>query len=246
MEGAIGINGEVRNPTRSVPIGLFSAIVVFLVLAVLMQLVTERSLGASLVGSGAPLVDAANRTNGWLGPVMAGAAVVSMLGCVAGLIINLPRVLYAFARDGMLPRPLAYVSPTRQTPTVAIMVNAAIIAALGVGGEFGPLASIAALASMSVYVLGCISVIVLRRRGVAQAGPVSAWAITPLAAAIGVLANLAIIATAKWPELAGLIGSILVLALLGRIFGARSNRRTPDGHALAGDTAGHAGSNGLG
>jgi amino acid transporter len=137
-----------------------------------------------------------------------------MLGCVAGLTINIPRVVYAFARDGMLPRPLAYVSPTRQTPTTAIIVNALIVAVLAIGGEFGPLAAIASLASMSVYVLGCISVVALRRREVALAGPVTAWAFTPYAAAIGVVANLGIIATAKWSELAGLIGSIIFFALL--------------------------------
>jgi APA family basic amino acid/polyamine antiporter len=214
MESAIGINGEVRDPARSVPIGLFGAIAVFLIFAILIQLVAERSLGAALSQSGAPLVEAANRANGWLGPVIAGAAVISMLGCVAGLTINIPRVVYAFARDGMLPRPLAYVSPTRQTPTTAIIVNALIVAVLAIGGEFGPLAAIASLASMSVYVLGCISVVALRRREVALAGPVTAWAFTPYAAAIGVVANLGIIATAKWSELAGLIGSIIFFALL--------------------------------
>lgn len=214
MESAIGINGEVRNPTRSVPLGLFGAIALFLVLAILIQLVAEHALGGALPGSRAPLVEAANRSSGWLGPVMAAAAAVSMLGCVAGLTINIPRILYAFAKDRMLPRALAHVSPTRQTPTTAIVVNAALVALLAIGGEFGPLAAIASLASMSVYVLGCLALLLLRRRGIAQCGQVTAWRITPAAAVIGIAGNLCIIATASASELSGLIGSVLVFAAL--------------------------------
>lgn len=217
LESAIGINGEVRDPTRSLPIGLFTAIVVFAAIAIAIQLVAQHALGSGLPGSAAPLVEAAGRANNWLGPVMAATAIVSMLGCVAGLAINIPRVIFAFARDGMLPGALAQLDARRQTPVRAILINAVLVAALAIGGEFGPLAAIASLASMAVYVLGCIAAIVLRRRNVAQAGPVLAWGITPVAAAVGVLANIAIIASAQFGEIAGLVGSIILFALLARL-----------------------------
>lgn len=217
IESAIGINGEVRDPTRSLPIGLFAAIATFAAIAIAIQLVAQNALGSGLPASAAPLVEAAGRADRWLGPVIAATAIVSMLGCVAGLAINIPRTIFAFARDGMLPAALGRIDARRQTPVRAIVLNAVLVAGLAISGEFGPLAAIASLASMSVYVLGCIAALVLRRRGVAQAGPVIAWSITPVAAVVGVVANAAIIATGQLGDIAGLICSIVLFALLARL-----------------------------
>ncbi|WP_397583630.1 APC family permease [Sphingorhabdus sp.] len=214
LESAMGINGEVRDPTRSLPIGLFAAIGIFAALAISIQFVAQHALGAALPTSAAPLVEAGNRANCWLGPVMAATAIVSMLGCVFGLAINTPRTIFALARDGMLPAILGRIDPKRETPVPAILLNATIFAVLAISGEFGPLATIATLASMSVYVLGCIATLVLRRRGVATAGPVIAWPITPLAAIVGIVANIAIIASSQTSEILGLLGSIILFALL--------------------------------
>jgi amino acid transporter len=163
LESAMGINGEVRDPTRSLPIGLFAAIGIFAALAISIQFVAQHALGAALPTSAAPLVEAGNRANCWLGPVMAATAIVSMLGCVFGLAINTPRTIFALARDGMLPAILGRIDP---------------------------------------------------KSGVATAGPVIAWPITPLAAIVGIVANIAIIASSQTSEILGLLGSIILFALL--------------------------------
>jgi basic amino acid/polyamine antiporter, APA family len=217
VESAIGINGEVRDPTRTLPIGLFAAIAISAAIAIAIQLVAQHALGGGLSGSAAPLVEAAGRANNWLGPVMAATAIVSMIGCVGGLAINIPRIIFAFARDGMLPTALGHVDARRETPVRAILLNAVLVAALAISGEFGPLAAIASLASMAVYVIGCIATLVLRRRKVAQAGPVIEWSITPVAAVIGVLANVAIIASAQTSDVIGLVGSVILFAVLAWI-----------------------------
>ena len=221
IESAIGINGEVRNPARSLPIGLFTAIGVFAALAIAIQLVAQHALGSALPASAAPLVEAAGRANRWLGPVMAATAIVSMLGCVGGLAINIPRTIFAFARDGMLPALLGRVDVRRETPIAAILLNAVLVAGLAISGEFGPLAAIASLASMAVYVLGCVAALILRRRGVAQAGPVLAWPITPAAAIVGVVANALIIGSGQRGDILGLIASIVLFALLAQLAGRR-------------------------
>ena len=200
LESGMVMNGEVRDPVRTIPRGLFLAIGLFTLLAVAIQIVAGRALGAALPGSTAPLVAAAARVNGWLPVVIAAGAVVSMLGCAAGLAIANPRTIYAFAEDGLLPSVLGRIEPRRATPWVAIVLTAALFAVLAITGDFTKLAVASSLASMAVYVLGAVAFFVLRRRGVALAGPVVGWRLTPVAAAIAIAANVAIIAGATTTE----------------------------------------------
>lgn len=65
---------------------------------------------------------------------------------------------------------------------------------------------------MAVYVLGCVAALVLRRRGVAEAGRVTEWRLTPVAAAVAIVANLAIILSASRAEIVALAVAALVFA----------------------------------
>lgn len=137
-----------------------------------------------------------------------------MVACVAGLAIANPRTIFAFARDGLLPSALARLRPRTRTPGIAIALNAALFALLAIGGEFAPLAAASSLASMSVYVIGAAAFFVLRRRGVTQAGPVLAFAAAPIAGAVAIGANLAIILGASGRELGALAAAIAAFVLL--------------------------------
>jgi amino acid transporter len=214
MESALVINGEVRNPVRSVPAGLFGALAVVVVLAIAIQLVESRAVGPSLARSATPLVDVAALSSPWLATVMACAAIFSMVGCTAGLAIAIPRSIYAFALDGIMPATLAHLHPTRRTPDTAIVVNAVLVAGLTLSNGYVPLVVAAAMASMGVYILGCIAALRLRRDGVAQAGPVVAWRATPAAAVVSVVAMAGIIIGAKKAEIGAFALSIAVFAAL--------------------------------
>ncbi len=212
VESGTVMSGEVRDPVRTLPAGLFSALAAYSVLAVAIQVAAGHALGASLAGSKAPLVDAAARVGSWFPPVMAAAAIVSMLGSAAGLASAIPRMIFALTRDGLMPGALARLHPVRQTPNVAIAAHGILVAALAASGEFKPLVIASSLASMAVYVLGCVAALVLRRRGVAEAGRVTEWRLTPLAAVVAIGANLAIIMSASRSEIAALAVAALIFA----------------------------------
>jgi amino acid transporter len=157
-------------------------------------------------------VDAAARIGPGLPAVMAAAAIISMLGSAAGLAFTNPRMIFALSRDGLMPGVLARLDPVRRTPNVAIAAHGTLVAALAISGEFRPLVVAASLASMTVYVLGCAAALVLRRRGVAEAGRVTEWRLTPVAAAVAVVANLAIILSASRAEIAALAAAATLFA----------------------------------
>ena len=139
----------------------------------------------------APLAEASARVLGPAGRVfvVVGAA-ASMAGYSAGDMLGSPRALYALARDGMLPAPLARIHPRFHTPHVAIVTYAAIVAAIAISASFNQLAVLANVAILSLYLLCVLASYELQRRDVRAGGtPFSTpgGAIVPIVAACAIL-----------------------------------------------------------
>jgi len=171
IEVALAPSGEVRDPARTVPRAIFIALAVTTGLYLLIQLAAHAVLGPALATfTDAPLAEVALRILGPVGRtvVLVGGS-VSMLGFLSGDALCTPRSLYAFARDGLLPAPLARLHPRFHTPWLAIIVHAAMAWALASGGSFSVLVLLSTVALLVGYLLCCLAAIELRRRNV-QAG----------------------------------------------------------------------------
>ncbi len=210
METALGVSGEVRDPHRNVPRGLIGAMAAIAVLYMAVQLIAQRTLGSGLAQSTAPLADAARTVWAPLGPVLLAGTAASMLGYLAGDVLSAPRVLFAFARDGVLPQRLGRLTPKTAIPSFAILTHVIVAAVLAVSGGFEELVLLAALASTGVYIVGCVAAVVLQGRGVAEAGaPLRVpglWA----AALLGIAGMGWLTVNAKPQELLGLGVTLLV------------------------------------
>jgi APA family basic amino acid/polyamine antiporter len=77
-----------------------------------------------------------------------------MFGYLGGLTFSMPRMIYAFAEDGFLPRRLSSVHPTYHTPTAAIVLQSVLVLALALSGTFERLALLANVSALALY-LGC-------------------------------------------------------------------------------------------
>ncbi|HEX9953041.1 MAG TPA: amino acid permease [Rubricoccaceae bacterium] len=212
-EGALTSSGEIRDPARTVPRAIALAMAVVLAFYLALQVVAQGVLGPDLPRStAAPLAEAAGRVLGAPGRalLLAGAA-ISMLGYVVGDLLASPRALFAQARDGFLVAPLARVHPTHRTPHVAIWTYAAVAFALAATGTFERLASLAVVALLTVFLAVCSSVLVLRRRGVAQAGTPYQTPGGPLVPVLAVVLVLGLLAQATAPEFLAL-GAVVAMA----------------------------------
>jgi basic amino acid/polyamine antiporter, APA family len=89
---------------------------------------------------------------------------------VSGMTLAVPRMLFAFGRDGFLPSALARVHPTWRTPHVAIAAQTAIVATLALFGRFEVLAVAANVTVLLVYAACCLAAAELRRREVRSGG----------------------------------------------------------------------------
>ena len=103
MEAPLAASGEVAQPSRTIPRALAIAMVSVALIYVAIQIVAQGVLGASLAHSRAPLADAMGHISPLLRALMLAGAVVSMFGWISSDLLGSPRILFAFARDGLLP-----------------------------------------------------------------------------------------------------------------------------------------------
>jgi len=228
IESALTPSGEVRAPARTVPRASFIALGAATALYLAIQWVALGIEGQALARTGAtPLAAAAGEFAGRAGRlVMIVGASVSMLGYLSGNMLAVPRSLYAFARDGFLPRALSAVHPRFRAPHVAVVVYALAMAGLALSGTFRELAVLSNLAAFVLYSLCAIGVWVLRRRDVREAGDpflIPGGPAVPLAACV---LNVGLIfETGKPLELIGLGALAAIAVLLYAVRALRGARR---------------------
>ncbi|WP_405977778.1 amino acid permease [Streptomyces sp. NBC_00158] len=133
VESAAVSAGEVRDPARNVGratvLGTVGAATVYLLgtLSVFGLVAHDK-----LVASEAPFTDAVNAIFGgtWGGTLVAGAAVVSMLGALNGWTLLSAQTPYAAAKDGLFPK--VFEKKQRGVPVVGVVVTVVLASALTV------------------------------------------------------------------------------------------------------------------
>lgn len=227
IESAMVPSGEVRDPSRTVPRAVLLAMVIVTLFYILIQVTAQGVLGASLVGRSAPLADVAEITMGPIGGIILGVGVIlSTFGYLCGMILAIPRALFAFARDGVLPMSLSNVHPKYHTPWIAIIVQAALSLILALSSGFEPLVILANISVLFVY-LGCAAAAwQLRRRDIRdESGAIvqplpGSWLAPPLAIVV-ISVLLTSVARRHWAVAGVCAGVGVVLYFISRLQLAR-------------------------
>lgn len=172
VEVALIPSGEVRNPSRTVPRSIYIALIVTTVLYVSIQLVGQGTLGPDLsVNTVSPLAEAAAKFLGNFGRMLLlTGATISAFGFVTSDILSSPRIIFAFARDGLLPAWFAHVHPRFRSPDVAIVTYAVIAFAFSLSSSFEGLAVMSNVSVLLLYILCCAAAWELMRRNVRTEG----------------------------------------------------------------------------
>jgi len=98
-----------------------------------------------------------------------------MFGYLGGMTLSMPRMLFALARDGFLPRALATVDPVHHSPQAAIVAQSLLALVLAISGTFEKLAIFANVSALALY-FGCaLASWRLRKPGEHGAGSIVPW-----------------------------------------------------------------------
>jgi len=171
-ECAMTPSGEIRDPSRTVPRGLLGGTAFLIAFYVSVQVVTQGVLGPAISRqAAAPLAAVAEQLFGGGGrSLVLACTVLATLGVLVGDLLATPRSFLPVAEDGMLPAAMASVHATFRTPHVAIIAYATAACVFAISGTFKPLAILASVSLLLVYLAVCLAALKLRVTAEAPAG----------------------------------------------------------------------------
>src|ERR1700678_114284 len=165
FESSTTVAEETRNPQRNLPIALIGSVVLtglWFTFAMYSIIVGYGSAHVSQISSAtAPLHDLAQRyIGGWYANLVGLAAVSAIIAVLLATHTAESRLLYALARDGVLPKALGRTHVKHKTPHIAIITYSilALVVGLIAGAVWGPLPAfgdfgyLSSLAILPVYI----------------------------------------------------------------------------------------------
>ncbi|MCI1973783.1 MAG: amino acid permease, partial [Lactobacillus sp.] len=124
---------EVKKPQKNMPIGIIGTLLVAAVLYFAVSLVLTGMVNYKHLDVANPVAYALSVVHqGWAAELLSLGALIGMATMMLTMIYSSSRLIYAMARDGLLPKGLAKLS-SNQTPSRALWLVTIIIA---IGGGF--------------------------------------------------------------------------------------------------------------
>jgi APA family basic amino acid/polyamine antiporter len=154
---------EARDPARDVPFGIIGSLALCSLIYLAVALVLVGMVPFALVDADAPF-SAAFRQVGlpWAADLVAVGAMVGITSVFYMLLLAQPRILFAMARDGLLPSRVARVHPRYQTPHRLTLICGGAVALVSSLTPIEKLAYLCNIGTLFAFFLVCLGVLVLR------------------------------------------------------------------------------------
>lgn len=155
---------ETKNPQRNLPIGILGGLAICTVIYVVIGAVLTGMVPYSELGKSADPLSYALAATGLtaISKIVALGAVFSMTAVLLVFQYGQPRIFFAMARDGLLPRWAAKVSAKHRVPHVTTMITGLFVGLWSLIGDANETYDLTNIGTLFAFVLVCIGVIVLR------------------------------------------------------------------------------------
>lgn len=155
---------EARNPSRDVPIGIISSLLLCTLLYVAVSAVLTGMVPYDQLDINAPISNAFARVGlPWAQFLVSLGAVAGITSVLLVLVLSQSRVLLAMARDGLLPQAFfGAVHPRFRTPWKSTLVTGAVVAVLGGLLPLRMLAELVNIGTLLAFVVVCAAVLIMR------------------------------------------------------------------------------------
>jgi basic amino acid/polyamine antiporter, APA family len=177
---------ETKNPQRNMPIGILGGLAICTVIYVIVGFVLTGMVPYKELAVADPLAHALQLAGfnavGW---IVALGAVVSMSAVLLVFQYGQPRIFYAMARDGLLPRWAATLNAKR-IPATTTLITGVVVAAWSLIGDAGETYDLTNIGTLFAFMLVSIGVLVLRHTEPERPRPFRVpfvWPVTLLSAA---------------------------------------------------------------
>lgn len=165
-EAIVSLSEEIKNPEKTIPKALLmSVFAVGLTYVGVSLLITRLAPLEVIAGSASPMVSAVERVLGGItSPLFAFIGCFATLNTVLAWLVGNSRMMYGMADEGVLPHALTLIDRRRHTPWVTVLVMMLITILSTLIGEIQLLVFSNMIASLSLTILGSVSLILLRMR----------------------------------------------------------------------------------
>jgi APA family basic amino acid/polyamine antiporter len=156
---------ETLNPQRNLPLGILGGLGICTVIYVVVGFVLTGMVPYKELGVADPLARALDlagfKAVGW---VVALGAVISMSAVLLVFQYGQPRIFFAMARDGLLPRWAARIHPRTRVPWTTTLLTGLFVAAWALVGDAAETYDLTNIGTLFAFLLVSVGVLVLRHR----------------------------------------------------------------------------------
>jgi APA family basic amino acid/polyamine antiporter len=175
---------ETKNPQRNLPIGILGGLAICTLIYVVVGIVLTGMVPYQSLAVADPLAFALQSAGfqrvGWI--VALGAA-VSMTAVLLVFQYGQPRIFFAMARDGLLPKWAARINPKTRIPYATTLVTGLIVAVASLIGDAAETYDLTNIGTLFAFALVCAGVLVLRIKEPERPRPFKVpfvWIVAPL------------------------------------------------------------------
>lgn len=199
---------EAKNPQRDMPIGIIVSLALCTLLYIGVAAVLTGMVPWQSINIEAPIVRAFLEYKvGWAANIVTVGSLAGLTSVMLVMLLGQSRVLYAMAKDGLLPRRFfGDIHPRFRTPWKGTILAGCLAAIVGSVTPIDDIGKMVNIGTLLAFVIVCIAVVMLRRTDPDRARPFRAplvWPV-PVVPVLGVLFNgymMYKLGTANWIRL---------------------------------------------
>ncbi|MFY0544341.1 amino acid permease [Brevibacillus sp. H7] len=155
---------EVRNPQRSMPIGIIASLLICTSLYIAVSLVLTGIVPYTELNVKNPVAFALSYVQqDWVAGFISLGAITGITTVLLVMMYGQTRLFYAMSRDGLLPGIFSRVSEKKQVPRQSTWIVGALAAIFSGLVPLGKLAELTNIGTLFAFILVSIGVVILRR-----------------------------------------------------------------------------------
>ncbi len=155
---------ETKNPQRDIPIGIIASLAICTVIYIAVAAILTGIIPWNQIDTHAPVAAAMRSIHlDWAAGVISLGAIAGLTSVLLVLQLGTTRILFAMARDRLLPKVFSSVHPKFGTPHIITIAAGILVAAGTLVLDLNAAAELCNIGTLTAFLIVCLGVVILRK-----------------------------------------------------------------------------------